>query len=137
MLIIPTFVLFILLMIDLGILTFEYVSVSNSVREGARFAAVNCNTGTCSFNAVRDRTVEKSSGVLSTPLGSPDDDAFAIEWSGVNRGDSIKVKATHTYKFLFIQAPFLRVEVPVIGCAEMRLEQKDKGTGLPPRVGSC
>jgi hypothetical protein len=130
MLIIPAFVLFILLMVDLGILTYEYISVANSVREGARFGAVNCG-GTaagCDTTAVRDRAILRSSGILTAS------DSFDIGWidrtfnsSGKDRGDSIKVKATHQYNFLF----FPLVSVPVTSCADMRLEQTDRGTGTP------
>ena len=45
LLILPLFVLFILLLIDFGIVMYGYVSVSNAAREGARFASVNCGDG--------------------------------------------------------------------------------------------
>lgn len=135
LLVIPSFVLFILLMLDLGIWTFQFISVSNAVREGARFGAVNCGTGTCTTTAVRDRVVLRSSKVLSNS------DTFDIGWidrsspanaSRKDRGDSIKVKATHQYSFLFFP-----VSVNVTSCADMRLEQTDGGAGSAPSSNSC
>ena len=41
LMVLPILVLFFLIVIDFGVAMYEYVSVSNSVREGARFGAVN------------------------------------------------------------------------------------------------
>jgi hypothetical protein len=136
LLVLPSFILFVLLIVDFGIWTFEYVSVSNAVREGARYAAVNCGSGTCaSTNDIRDRAIARSSGILSTS------DTYDIGWidrsspanaSRKDRGDSIKVKATHTYNFLFFP-----VHLDVTSCADMRLEQSDGGPGTAPASNSC
>ena len=55
-LVLPVCIFFLLLMVDMGIMTYQYVSVSNAVREGARFGAVNCG-GECTVGDVASRTV--------------------------------------------------------------------------------
>ena len=125
-LILPFFVLFLLLLIDFGIMMYEYVSVSNAVREGARYGAVNCGDGGCSAPEVAQRVVERSGGVL------PNAARVTVEWinndgQGTNhdRGDSVAVKVCHPYHFLFFPA----AKINVVSSADMRLEQTDKGTG--------
>jgi hypothetical protein len=124
-LILPFFILFLLLLVDLGIMMYEYVSVSNAVREGARYGAVNCGDGTCSAPEIAQRVVDRSGGILSN-MGE-----VTVGWpDGSDRGDSVVVKVTHPYHFLFFPA-----SIDVVSCADMRLEQTDKGTGLPSGSG--
>jgi len=117
-LMLPLFILFLLLLIDFGILMFEYVSVSNAAREGARYGAVNCPdpvTTDCTVDLVRTRTLDRSSGIVADPL------EVTVTWpDGTNRGDPIAVRVAHDYDLLFF--PFT---IPVVSCAEMRLEQAD------------
>ena len=124
LLILPFFILFVVLLIDFGILMYEYVSVSNAVREGARYAAVNCpatppdplNPAGCNVDKVQQRTVNRSGGILTDPS------EVAVGWpSGVDRGSPVAVKVTHPYTFLF----FPMVTFDVVSCADMRLEQQD------------
>jgi hypothetical protein len=138
-LILPFFVFFILLLIDFGIMMYEYVSVANAVREGARYGAVNCGgaVGGCSVQLIQDRVLERSGGILS---GSDRGDV-TVGWinndgQGTNhdRGDSVVVKVDHDYDFLFFPNNFLgmgHITIPVVSCNNMRLEQTDKGTNLP------
>ena len=123
-LILPFFILFLLLLVDFGIMMYEYVSVSNAVREGARYGAVNCGDGGCDSAAVAGRVVERSGGILS------DSNEVTVGWMdnsippdnrNYGRGDSVVVKVTHPYHFLFFPAT-----IDVVSCADMRLEQKDK-----------
>ena len=55
LLMIPLLVGILLFVVDMGIAMYEYVSISNAVREGARYAAVNCDTGTCTVASVQAR----------------------------------------------------------------------------------
>jgi len=136
-LILPFFVFFLLLLIDFGIMMYEYVSVSNAVREGARYGAVNCGDGTCTVDGtdgVRQRVLDRSGGILSDPnevtVGWIDNDADGRNYG---RGDSVVVKVDHDYDFLFFPNSILgigEITIPVASCADMRLEQTDKGTGL-------
>lgn len=131
LLIFPFFILLVLLLVDFGVMMYEYVSVSNAVREGTRYAAVNCGTGSCTVDAVKTRTVDRSGGILSDPA------EVTVAWmdnntDGLNhgRGDSIVVKVDHPYAFLFFPAT-----IPVVSCADMRLEQSDRTTSLPTGSG--
>jgi len=133
LLVLPIFILFFLLVADLGMLMYEYVSISNAVREGARFGAVNCDDGSCTDTEVKTRTIDRSSGILSDPESLPD---VTVEWVDndgdalhSSRGDSVVVKVNHPYDFLFFPG-----SINVFSCADMRLEQADKTTNLP--IGS-
>jgi hypothetical protein len=116
-LILPFFVLFLLLLVDFGIMMYEYVSVSNAVREGARYGAVNCGDGGCTAGDIATRVADRSGGIGVTSA------EVTVGWpDGSDRGDSVVVKVTHPYQFLFFR-PFT---INVVSCADMRLEQKDK-----------
>lgn len=127
MLILPIYVLFLLLMVDLGVMMYEYVSVSNAVREGARYGAVNCSDGGCDATSIAGRTVERSGGILSDPaeveVGWVDNNG---DGTNAGRGDSVVVRAVHPYSFLFFPAT-----IDVVSCADMRLEQRDRTAALP------
>jgi len=126
-LILPFFVFFLLLLIDFGIMMYEYVSVSNAVREGARYGAVNCGDGACTAAEVATRVTDRSGGILCDPNSDPTckqpANQVTVAWpDGSDRGDSVVVKVDHDYEFLF----FPWATIPVVSCADMRLEQKDK-----------
>jgi Flp pilus assembly protein TadG len=132
MLILPFFIGFILLLVDLGILAFEYVSVSNAAREAARYGSVNCDDGSCDLSQVVNLALKRSAGILSNPA------EVTAGWLDNNndgensaRGDSVVVKVTHPYHFLF----FPGVSIDVVSCADMRLERTDETTGLPSGSG--
>ncbi len=135
-LVLPVFVAAFLLVVDLGMLMYQYVSVSNAVREGARFGSINCEDGSCGDDGsetVFDRTVARSSGVLnplsnSVKVGWLDNDGDGV--SIQNRGDSVVVRVDHDYDFMFFPGT-----IPVVSCADMSLEQSDAGIGLPAATG--
>jgi Flp pilus assembly protein TadG len=125
MLVLPFFLLFILLAVDFGIWGYQAVTVSNAVREAARYAAVNCpDDGGCDAAAVADKAVAKSSGVLSAT-------EITVGWIGrgsAAAGDkhsSVVVKANHPYDFLFFPVTF-----GANACADMRLE-RDEASSVP------
>ena len=126
LLILPLLIGFFLLMIDFGIAMYEYVSISNAVREGARYAAVNCETGTCIPSVVETWTTTRTGG-LTIPTTE-----VAATWSGPNRGDSVAVSVNHTYGFIFWSPLSLNLHA----CSEMRLEQQDR-TGTLGGGGTC
>ena len=126
LLMLPLFVLFMLLVVDLGMAMYEYVSVSNSVREGARYAAVNCGTGACTQALVQQRAVDHTGGITITTS------EVTVGWAGKNRGDAVSVAVSHNYKFLF----FPGVSLNVHACSAMRLEQQDGASSLPGG-GTC
>jgi Flp pilus assembly protein TadG len=131
LLVLPIFVPVVLLTVDFGMMLYEYVSISNAANEGARYAAVNCDTGTCTVAEIQDWTVTRSGGILS----DSDTGEVTVGYRNVNgsstdgatgKGDSVVVRVSHTYNFLFF--PFSQT---VSSCSDYRLEQADSGTGLP------
>ncbi len=131
LLILPIFIPVTLLTVDFGMMLYEYVSLNNAANEGARYAAVNCDTGTCTVAEIQDQTVTRSGGIL----GSGDTGEVSVAYRNVNgnstdgatgKGDSVVVRVTHTYNFLFF--PFSQT---VSSCSDYRLEQADGGSGLP------
>ena len=126
LLILPFFILFMLLLIDFGVVMYGYVSVSNAAREGARFASVSCAAGGCSASDIQNRTVERSSGFLS------DASEVTLSIEGTDRGDSIAVTAVREHDFLFFPASY-----DIGSCAAMRFEQDDGGSLSGGGTGSC
>lgn len=131
LLIIPTFMLFMFLIVDFGMLTYEYVSIANAAREGARYAATNCGDGSCTASDVRARVIDRSGRILTLANVSE----ISVGWidttgDGLNsgRGDSVTVFIDHPYTFWFSPAG---PGIPVMSCADMRLERRDQTTGLP------
>jgi hypothetical protein len=133
MLVIPAFVIFLGLVVDFGMLTYQYVSIANAAREGARYAATNCFDfdGECSETRVRNQTIMRSGGILS-PANAAE---VTVGWinridptSNSGRGDSVVVRINHPYNFMFVP---VGPSIPVVACADMRLEQRDRGLGLP------
>ena len=129
-LLLPVFIFLILLMVDLGVMSYQYISISNSVREGARFGAVNCGDGSCTEVDIENRTIERSGGILDTitgpaevTVGWVDNDIDGVAYG---RGDSVVVQVDHSYSFLFFPG-----SVNVHSCADMRLEQTDATTTVP------
>jgi hypothetical protein len=129
MLVLPIFIPVVLLTVDFGAMMYEYVSVSNASREGARYAAVNCETGTCTVADVQQRTADRSGGIVSdaaeVTVGWRDVNGHSVDGS-TGKGDSVVVKVDHPYDFLFF--PFT---INVSSCADYRLEQQDSGSSLP------
>ena len=138
LMVIPVFVVAFFMVVDLGLLMYQYVSVSNAVREGARFGAVNCGDGSCGDNdgseTVTARTIARSSGVVTDPsevtVGWLDRD-IPLDNNG-GRGDSVVVRVDHEYNFMFLPGGFT---MPVSSCADMSLEQSDTATFLPTAAG--
>jgi hypothetical protein len=131
LLILPFFLMFLLLLVDLGMLTYEYVSVANASREAARYGSVNCEGGLCSDAAVQQRARERSSGIV-TDISEVEVGWIDIDGANGNsgRGDSVVVKITHPYDFLFFPAV-----IDVVSCTDMRLERTDGAAGLPDGSG--
>ena len=117
LLMLPFFVLFLLILVDLGVMMYAQISTANAVREGARYAAVNCGDGDCETGGqtVEERAAERSSGFL-------DEADFTVEWTGVLRGESVVVHADRQHDYLFF--PF---SIQLQSCSQMRIEQRERG----------
>ena len=143
-LIIPTFIIFLMLTVDFGMLAYEYVSAANAVREGARYGATNCGTGTCSVTAIQDRTIARSGNILSSAQRSE----ITVGWVNENpaaptapgrpaasgKGDAVVVRVDHMYNFMFMPGG---PGIPVVACADMRLERNDSGASFPAPALDC
>ena len=124
LMVLPILVLFFLIVIDFGVAMYEYVSVSNSVREGARFGAVNCSTGSCTADQIKAKVVSRSGGIITSTAD------VSVGWNDVtilgagntnhDRGDAVTVKVSHNYSFLFFP-----ISWTIKSCSDMRLEQRD------------
>jgi Flp pilus assembly protein TadG len=130
-LLIPLFILAVLLVVDGGIWMYKFVSVSNAVRDAARYGSVTCSGNTpCNQDAIIARAEQSSSGFLS----AADDDWSGTGWisrsgssTDINeKGDSVVVRVSQSHQLLFL--PF--ITVGVASCAEMRLEQPNDD-GMP------
>ncbi len=140
-LILPIFVAAFLLVVDLGMLMYQYVSISNAVREGARFGAVTCGDGSCEDDGLSEtvpqRTVARSSGILDLGTVPAEvsvgwlDNNFPLN-GPQNRGDSVVVKVVHDYNFIFFPG-----SIEVVSCADMSLEQSDPAAGLIEAAAEC
>ena len=139
MLVLPIFISLFLLVVDLGVLMYHYVSVSNAVREGARYGSINCGDGSCTDDEIKDRTIARSGGILSS---APEhQNRVRVDWvdnenldtNGIwyARGDSVVVRVNHPYEFLFFPGGKM-----VYSCADMRLEQTDRGAPADLPAGS-
>ena len=136
-LVLPVFILAFLLLVDLGMLMYQYVSLANAVREGARFGAINCGDGSCTGEEVKSRLIARSGGILVESAEHQGE--IKVDWmdndfndTHSSRGDSVVVRVNHPYDFLFFPG-----SVPVGSCADMSLEQSDQTAGLPQTTNGC
>ena len=116
---------------------YQYVSISNAVREGTRYGAVNCGDGECAEDKVKIRTIERSGGILANT--ADDQNMVTVDWvdnngDGLNygQGDSVVVRVNHPYNFIFFPG-----SKNVYACADMRLEQTDLTDTLPSTTTGC
>lgn len=138
-LMLPFFIAFMLLAVDFGMLMYQYVSVANAAREGARYGAVICYSSCDTLNEIKQRTLDRSGGVLSL---LSEVDVWYCDRAGTNpvgeiyphRGDSIVVSVSHPYPFLFVLGS---PQIGVVSSAEMLVESTDPSSvvlvgGSPP-----
>lgn len=134
-LVFPLFIGLLMLLFDFGILMYQYVSVSNAAREGARYGAVRCGGTGCIPGDIQDQAVKAGGGFVKVdnacagePVTEADPDMICANWvdaSGVARapgtpasaGDAVIVVVRHRYGF-----HLLPVDFPVVACVAMRVE---------------
>lgn len=129
-LLIPVLVISVLFIVDGGIWMYKFVTVSNAVRDAARYASVDCAPdASCTFILVRDKAKASSSNILTNS------DTWDIHWedlgsdSSIDKGDAVVVKVHQDHQLLFFPFSF-----GVSSCVEMRLEA---GNGQTPAAGGC
>lgn len=119
----PFLIAFILFIVDVGFLGFNYVSAANAVREGARCAAVG---GTA--DAVATRVMSTAGNLSATVEVTP------VAYSGSNIGADATVSADFTYSFI---TPLDMIPGLNLGSLEfnktavMRMETTSPGTKTP------
>lgn len=137
----PLFIGLLMLLFDFGILMYQYVSVSNAAREGARYAAVGCGGAGCTLADVREHAVQAGGGFVKAvptpvcptePVTEEDPDMICVNWvdpatntargpfTAPVRGDAVVVIVRHRYGL-----HLLPVDFPVVACAAMRLEANE------------
>ena len=134
----PLFITLFLLVVDLGMLMYQYVSISNAVREGTRYGAVNCGDGICTDDKVKTRVIQRSGGILADTPGERNQ--ITVDWMdnppfdtlNYGQGDSVVVRVNHPYNFIFFPG-----SKNVYSCADMRLEQTDQTDTLPNTTTGC
>ena len=94
-LMLPVLVLLVLGAIDFGRVFFAYVSVTNSARNGADYAAFHC-TPACDEDGIRNAVVADTSDLLNTSPTNPAVSVTTAEWFGE---DHRRVDVTVTYTF--------------------------------------
>jgi hypothetical protein len=138
--ILPIFLAVMLLVVDFGIVTWEYISVANAVREGGRFGTLNCptsgvNPASCTPTLLEQRVLDRSDGIL-TSLAEVDTWWCRRGGSTLTtpvRGDSIIVRVERDYPLRF--APGARI--PVRSMVDMLIQDVDLNSTVPQgSVGS-
>jgi Flp pilus assembly protein TadG len=141
-LILPFFVGLLLLVVDLGVLMYEYTATANAVREGARFAAVGCPpSASCTVALVQSRVINRSGGILDSANQSEVSawycDRGLANTAGENyphRGDTVTVKVDHAYSLQFVLGANFRVQSQ----ASMVMESDNAGSNIAiGSGGSC
>jgi Flp pilus assembly protein TadG len=64
--ILPVFLIVVFAVVDFGLGLRAWITITNSAREGARFAAVSCATTGADLTLVQDKAVDTSAGLLTT-----------------------------------------------------------------------
>ena len=115
--VVPVFVLLVMGIVDMGMALRAYVTVTNSSREGARYAIV-CPS-TVNDDLVKGRVVNYSNGLVRT-------EDVAVTWQTpaerCKSGDSVKVEAFTDYKYITPLASFLPGPLRLKSSTTMRSE---------------
>ncbi len=147
----PFAMLLFLFLIEFGFVMYEDITVNNSAREAARFAAVahlpNATVGVCNpgdYLSIEERAVEASSNVLTCDEIT----VGYIELNGdglLSRGDAVVVEITHEYTgktgltelasvFSFGLIP---TSFTMYACSDARLEAPLNPQPVQPPVEEC
>lgn len=112
---------FLFIVVDFSLLLRDWIMVRHSVREGARYGALGSDIDA---SDIISRVVATSSGLMQSGEVSVGyvDRPGNLSGNG-DRGDSVVVRANHTYTFRFIQNIFtVAPSLTMTTCADGRLE---------------
>jgi Flp pilus assembly protein TadG len=119
----PVFFLLLFAMVDFGLGLKGWITVTQSAREAARLASVTCATSSANVDAVKQRAVDASAGLLSTG------DVSVTNCPG-SSGESVVVAVTYDYDLVTPLSGLLDLvsggsvpgTITVTSSADMRLE---------------
>ena len=116
-LVLPLFIVVLMGIVDFAMGMRAYVTVSNSSREGARYAIV-CPS-ILNDDAIKSRVFEFSSGLVTT-------DHVYVTWQTPSQrcksGESVKVEATTNYTYITPLGAFLPGPLRLTASTTMRVE---------------
>ena len=116
-LVMPIFIVLIMGIVDFGLALRSYVTVTNSVREGARYAIV-CPS-TTSDSPIADRVQSSSNGLVAAAN-------VTVTWQTSSQrcksGDSVKVEGFTDYSYITPLASFLPGPLRLKSSTTMRAE---------------
>ena len=98
-LLLPVLILLVLGTIDFGRVYFAYVSVTNSARTGADYAARNCAVS-CDEDGIRNAVVADTSDLLNLSPTNPAVSVTTVGWFGPDHR-RVDVTVTYTFNMLF------------------------------------
>jgi Flp pilus assembly protein TadG len=123
-LVIPIFIALVLGIADFGLGLKTWISMTNSAREAARYAAVNCAAGNASASDVQQRALDSAS-TLNLELS----EVTVENCTSGAFAESVVVTIDHDYQMITPLGGFLNLlggglssTVPLTSSADMRME---------------
>lgn len=119
----PIFLLIVFAIVDFGMGLRTWISVTNSAREGARYAAVTCATNSANVANVMTRVADTSGGIVSAS------NVTVTNCPG-NSTESVVVAVTRNYTFVtplagiasMLTGGTLPTSLSISSSSDMRLE---------------
>jgi Flp pilus assembly protein TadG len=123
-LVVPLFLVIVMGIADFGLGLKTWISMTNSAREAARYAAVNCAAGTASDSDVQQRALDSA-----TTLGLITSEVTVENCTAGASSESVVVTIEHDYELITPLGGFLSLfggglssSIPLTSRADMRME---------------
>ncbi len=129
----PLLVMVTMLGVDFGVMGWSYIAITNAVREGARYAAANCDGNCTAAVDIPGRVAARSAGMVT----STDVDVWWCQASGPSRltpkrGDWVVVQATADYDMRFVPGAAIPLKIKM----DMLIELDDDQSAIPKSTGT-
>ena len=126
----PIFLILVMGTIDFGWGLQSWISVTNAAREGARYGAVHCSSGSYTDTDVEQRAVDTASGLDTSKLSATVDTTDGVSCNATpNSGESLVVDMTYDYELITPLAGMLSyfgggipTSITLTTSADMRIE---------------
>jgi len=122
--VIPIFLVVVMGIADFGLGLKTWISMTNSAREAARFAAVSCAAGTASTSDVQQRAIDAASG-----LGLTTSEVTVDNCTAGAAAESVVITIEHDYQLVTPLGGFMKLfggdplsSVSLTSSADMRME---------------